>query len=118
MPQHVRTGTRHLDTCFVDIVTGAADNRGVANGNDRSTRAQEDLAICRGGSPVLDVIDDRGSHHSRERVGRGVTRFALVDLKPLVAPVDVIQFERGDLGGPQSVGGEQQQYGVVALPRG
>ena len=36
-------------------------------------------------------------------------------LKPFVAPVDVIERERGDLRSPQSIGRKQQQHRIVAL---
>src|SRR5262245_52363194 len=91
VPQDMGSCARHANAGFTDEIGGARDYRRGANRGDRRAAAHEHLAACRGWPSVLEVIDDRCSHYCRERVSGGIACFALADLQPLVAPVDVIE---------------------------
>ena len=95
---------------FADEMGGARDNRRGAYRGVWSTAAHKYLAACRGRSPVFEVFDDRSPHRRRERISGGIACFAIPDLEPFVAPVNVIKRERGDLRSPQSIGCKQHHH--------
>jgi hypothetical protein len=96
VPQYMRTGAWHTNAGFADEMGGARDHRRGANRGERSAVAHEHLAARRGWPSVLEVINDRCSHYCRERISGGIACFSLANLEPFVAPVDVIERERGD----------------------
>lgn len=111
-------GAWHANAGFADEMGGATDDRRGAYRGVWSTAAHKYLTACRGRSPVFEVFDDRSPHRRRERISGGIACFAIPNLEPFVAPVNVIKRERGDLRSPQSIGCEQHHHCVVALAGG
>src|SRR5882724_4663032 len=60
--------------------------------------------------------DEPWGHDTRERIGGTVPRLSIRDLKPFVLPVNIVQRELGNFTGPQSVGHQHQEDGVVSTP--
>ena len=71
------------------------------------------MTIRRLGSAVLEVVHDGLPHDGGERIGRGMTRFALRDAQAFLAPVDVVASQGGDFASAKAIGHQQQQDGIV-----
>jgi hypothetical protein len=68
-----------------------------------------------GRAPVAQVGDDRRADVRRQRQPVPAPSFA-ADRDLAATPVDVVQAEPGDLAGPQSHPGQQQEHGPVPAP--
>src|SRR5208282_613587 len=114
----VRPWTRHLDTGLANIERGATGDGRRADRLEWRQSAEKYVPIGRGGARVLDVIDQRCTNGSGQRVGRRIAGLALAYLDAIVAPIDIIEFERGDLASAQSIGREHPEHRKIPLAGG
>src|SRR5664280_2129623 len=86
---------------FKQVVAGPRRHRGGPDRLAGSRGPEEQVAIGRRGTSVLEIVQDGLADHGGERKRRGVAGFALGYRQPLTLPVDVVEGERGDFPAAQ-----------------
>ena len=71
------------------------------------------MPVTRVRSAAAQVVQQRLTDHRRQGERGGMPCLTFGDRQTVTFPVDVIQGQRGHLPGPQPVGDQQQQDGVI-----
>ena len=83
-------------------------------GTRRSDDAKKEPSVRSLWAPVLEIIDQCLRYHPRERIGSTVACLAIRDLQPFMLSVNIVDGQLSDFAGPQSVGHQQEQDGVIS----
>src|SRR5664280_41818 len=114
--QRVRPRPRDINARLQQVVAGPRRHRGGPDRLAGSRGPEEQVAIGRRGTSVLEIVQDGLADHGGERKRRGVAGFALGYRQPLTLPVDVVEGERGDFPAPQPTG--TIAHRALGQPRG
>ena len=116
MPQAMRPLVRDRQATVSNPALEGLGDRCGAKWAGGGAYAEEELAVAQFGPSVADVVDERRANLVGQRMDEGGSRLRLGNVKPLRTPVNVIETQGSDLACAQTIGRDQEEHRVVALP--
>jgi hypothetical protein len=92
----------------------AGDGDGVCKTTHGSSMSKENSATGTAWASEAQIVCDGFADVGWQRHLGQASTFAM-DGDPTIVPIDIVQFQRNNLAGPQTHAGEQQENGVVPL---
>ena len=105
---------RNAQSAMADEGLKRLRNGGRFQYSNGSTHAHKDTSVWRWRRVAFQMLHQSSRDFIGQREFQRGPRLTLMDAEDTLSPPDIIQRERDDLAGAQAIGGDQDEYRVVA----